>query len=276
MTDAAASTSTSWNIPPRSQSGDVPWLDRLIVRRRKAKDIWVARAQEPREKGLLDMLSEVSQQMHINHVPKLLIYDSKVPNAASSITGNIMLSTNLRDSMTDDQVKAVMGHELMHHKKRVRDWLLNTATDMAVFVVGIFAFDKGVKKGFPEFAAKLRSSKAASTMTNIVEAGMIFLGLKPLQRWRQRQQEYRSDQAGAEVAGPVAMIGALDTLENRSKEISKEKEQQGKKHTRSKKPWFLQTHPTHNKRIARIVEDAPKSFADEYLASHDALAGAER
>jgi Zn-dependent protease with chaperone function len=247
-----------WNIPPENKSGNINSIDRYAVKGElKGTSIWVARPNEPREKELIDMLQEVCRKMNIKPVPQLLIYNSNKPNAASSITKSILFSTNLLDTMTHDQVKAVMGHELVHHVNRKSDLIKDIAVDFGIIAGYIVLRDKFVKP-----TSKLFTSKLAKAGEFIAA----FAAFQVVGLWRSRLREYRSDRGGAMVAGPEAMVGALDNLHERVKVIAAEEEKQGKKHYWHKyAPEFLKSHPTHQHRVERIIQEAPHSFIDRHL-----------
>ncbi len=302
------SVAKHWNVPAEEQSGEV---SRTVKNSDlKGMHIWVARPSEPREKELLDILNETCLEMGIKKVPKLLIYANYIPNAASEgHTSEIMFSTDLLENMSlpepdpktgkllmHNEVKAVMGHELDHHKHLFRDLVFKLAN--IVFFVGMFAALKSfidkhldtykiINKSSPPTAkqrswplnrlldgsivtkeqkpqplrAILGTSNFILSVTNFI--GTIIIGLGLVQNWYQRWAESRADAAGAKVAGTQAMVNALRILERRSGEIAEDKINWGE----MPKPDDLKTrdldHDRTSDRIKKLLENAPKGYVDK-------------
>jgi Zn-dependent protease with chaperone function len=103
----------------------------------------VYRARPPRtpeEKRYEEMLKEVARSSGIKP-PKLRIAEVEVPNAfsyGSPLSGSyVAVTRGLLNLMPDEEVKAVLGHEVGHLKHRDVSWLLALSViPLAVYYLG--------------------------------------------------------------------------------------------------------------------------------------------
>jgi len=250
MTDATAKTATpDWNIPPHARVDETSRFGRMMARKYKATAAWEARISEPREKELLELLQNTSQQMGISPSPRLIIYASPKPNAVSN--GHVMIATSLIDGTPPDQLKAVLAHELVHHKNRAHDTMLKGAKIAGIIAASAVLY----KKLLPSIPTLFLKVAAVISGLAAEAAGWLFYS-----RWVTRQHEYRSDVEGAKIAGTGAMISQLETLGRRQKQPHEGELSRAEKLQKSIP--LLRTHPTPKQRIARLIEEAPQSFRD--------------
>jgi heat shock protein HtpX len=201
--------------PPKPKKGEGQgWFASLL----KGGQSWTARADSPQEAPLLEMVTRLCPKMGIDIPPEVIIYHSPYPNAASTITGKVMVSDNLLQIMTPEQVEGVMGHELAHHRHKSRDNF--------VMFGGTIAADYAYQK---TFAAKLWKAIGsiknvyARTAAYIATPVTEFLAVIGVINLYQQKAEYESDRESAEVTGkPKVMAEALNTLDKRMTEIHTE------------------------------------------------------
>lgn len=159
------------------------------------------------------------------------VYQSSSVNAFASGDGSIRVYSGLMDVMTDDEIFAVIGHELGHLKnKDVRDAYRQSYL-MVAARYGISAWnDKAgaISEGMLGDLAQQLASNAYS-----------------------RKQEYEADEAAfqycvANGVDPYAMYDALNVLVNLSGDSS----------TQGAVAQMFSTHPDSAKRAARIKDMA--------------------
>ena len=166
------------------------------------------------------------------------VYQSNTVNAFASGDGSVRVYSGLMDVMTDDEIFAVIGHELGHLKnKDVRD-AYRTSYLMVAARYGIGAFSQtagAITQGFMGDLAQELASNAYS-----------------------RKQEYEADEAAFQFCitngvDAFAMYDALNVLISLN----------GNSGTQSKVAQMFSTHPDSAKRAAKIksmVEAAGYSY----------------
>lgn len=159
------------------------------------------------------------------------VYQSSTVNAFASGDGSIRVYSGLMDVMDDDELFAVIGHELGHLKnKDVRD-AYRTAYLIVAARYGIGAFSQtagAISQGFLGDLAQELASNAYS-----------------------RKQEYEADEAAFQYCitngvDAFAMYKALNVLISLN----------GNSGTQGIVAQMFATHPDSNKRAARIKEIA--------------------
>ena len=157
------------------------------------------------------------------------VYQSSTVNAFASGDGSVRVYTGLMDAMNDDEVFAVIGHELGHLiNKDVRD-----AYRAAYLVV-----------------AARYGIAAVNTTAGALSTGFLGdLGQELASRAYSRRQETQADETAFQFCiknnvDPYAMYHALNVLI----QLSGESAQQGKL------AELLSTHPNTHKRAAHVKE----------------------
>ncbi|MDE3060542.1 MAG: M48 family metalloprotease [Pseudomonadota bacterium] len=189
----------------------VGFFDRMVLAATGAEDAWAARRSDPREARVMDMVAAQSARAGMKP-PKLIVYQSHVPNAFSIYSGNLAVGTNLLDIMTPQQVAAVMGHELAHHSHIGRD---------ASVTLGLPMAGGAAVAGAVPYAWRNRSAKNRLAFVAAATAGLGACMVLP-RAW-QRSCELEADQESVEKFGhrPEAMAGALESLQQRMAELHK-------------------------------------------------------
>ena len=165
------------------------------------------------ESWLLNTVQRQAQQAGIA-TPEVAVYDSPDVNAfATGARRNnalVAVSTGLLARLNQDEVEAVLGHEISHVANgdmvtlALIQGVVNTFVVFLSRIVGfvvdrvIFRTERGYGPGF--FIASI----VAQIVLGIL-ASMIVM-------WFSRQREFRADQGGARLAGRDKMIGALERL----------------------------------------------------------------
>lgn len=206
--------------------------------------------QNASEKWLLNTVANQANQWNLA-MPQVAIYSSSVPNAfATGPTRNkslIALSTGLLEGMTQDEVEAVLAHEMAH----VGNGDMVTMTLI-----------QGVINTFVFFAANKIAEIIASSQNNrALERGIHYLVSMVLQilfgflaslivLWFSRHREYRADACAARLVGAPKMIAALQRLKGDSSDLPEGLTAFGI--ASDAKDSLLATHPSLDNRIARL------------------------
>ena len=246
-----------------SRYRDVSAVERAVLKNRlKATECWKARDGQPEEKYLLDELVRLSDKMQVPPPKKLIIYRSDKPNAAMVANGTVLVSTDLMRISTPEELSAVMGHELSHHKHGWFDRLLLLATS----VIASMGMDIALGKK-PRFSSGYGLHNVIGDLAQ--DAMAMAVATVPQRRF----MEYRADREGAELTSPEAMAGALEALQQRSNELKAEREQKFGKPGLLQQGWkgfvrMLDSHPSTQSRVAELKQ---MSHTDHAAQSADPI-----
>lgn len=180
---------------------------------------WSTKAQiisEPRNSREAWLLSTVARQARQAGIgmPDVAIYDSPDPNAfatgANRNSALVAVSTGLMQQMTQEEVEAVLGHEVSHVANgdmitlTLIQGVMNTFVFFLSRVIGyvidkaVFRNERGVGIGY--FMTVMLLQVVLGFLASMVVA------------WFSRQREFRADAGGAHLAGRRKMIAALQRL----------------------------------------------------------------
>lgn len=174
----------------------------VIEQPRTATEIW-----------LVETVRRLAKQAGIG-MPEVAIYDAPEVNAfATGMSRNnalVAVSTGLLRSMTQDEVEAVLAHEVAH--------IANG--DMVTL-----ALIQGVVNTFVIFLSRIighlvdrvvfkteRGHGPAFWITAIIAELVLGILASLIVMWFSRQREFRADRGGAHLAGRQKMIAALERL----------------------------------------------------------------
>jgi len=181
----------------------------------------IEQASNADEQWLLSAVKELSQKAGIG-MPEVGIFASAQPNAfATGWNRNnalVAVSTGLLNSMTRDEVKAVLGHEIGHVANgdmitlTLIQGVVNAFVMFFARIIGNFV-DKVIFKnedgpGIGFFIATFVSEM----ILGILASTIVF--------WFSRRREFKADIAGAELVSPKAMHDALHRLQTASEQPS--------------------------------------------------------
>ena len=171
---------------------------------------------EPRnaaEKWLIDTVQRQARVAGIG-MPEVAVFDAPEPNAfATGMNKNnalVAVSTGLLRNMSQEEVEAVLGHEVSHVANgdmvtlTLIQGVVNTFVMFLSRVVGyiidraVFKTERGVGPGY---------------YISVIVLQIVFgILATAIVCWFSRQREFRADAGGAHLAGKRKMIAALERL----------------------------------------------------------------
>ncbi|MCS7111729.1 MAG: zinc metalloprotease HtpX, partial [Ignisphaera sp.] len=152
--------------------------------------------------------------------PKAMISNMPVPNAfaySSPIMGRYVAVTSglLRSVKGQDELEAVIGHELGHHKHRDNAVIMVFGLfPSVIYFLGRFMMFAGMMTRYTDGGERRREGSSGILMfvigiALVIVSILLQLAVLALSRLR----EYYADAHGAKVTSPYAMIGALESLD---------------------------------------------------------------
>ena len=189
----------------------------LFMSKRIAK--WSTKAQtierpsNATERWLLDTVSAQASKAGIG-MPEVAIFPAQEPNAfATGANRNkalVAVSAGLLNAMNQDEVEAVLGHEIGH----VANGDMVTLT-LIQGVVNTFVMFLARVIGFVVDRVVLRNERGLGIgywITTIIAEIVLAILASAVVMWFSRRREFRADEAGARLAGRSKMIAALERL----------------------------------------------------------------
>ncbi len=185
------------------------------------KSMGVQLIEQPRsadEQWLLDTVRRQAQDAGIG-MPEVGIFQSPSPNAfATGMKKNaalVAVSTGLLQTMTKDEVEAVLGHEVAHV---ANGDMVTMALIQGVLNAFVIFFSRII--GYAIAAASRDERGGGYTMgsfigTMIAQIVLGFLAAMIIS-WFSRWREFHADEGGARLAGNQKMIDALKALQRSS------------------------------------------------------------
>jgi len=168
------------------------------------------------ERWLVDTVAAQAGRAGVK-MPEVAVYEG-APNAfATGATKNgslVAVSTGLLQSMTQEEVEAVLAHEVAHIANgdmvtlTLIQGVVNTFVIFLARIVGYFV-DSMLRKNDEE-----SSSPGIGYMVTVIVCEILFGILASIiVAWFSRQREYRADSGAARIIGrPQPMIAALRRL----------------------------------------------------------------
>jgi heat shock protein HtpX len=190
------------------------WLSKPIAKWTTGARV-IEQPSNPTERWLLDTVARQARKAGVA-MPEVAVYDG-APNAfATGATKNaslVAVSTGLLQSMTHDEVEAVLAHEVAHIANgdmvtlTLIQGVVNTFVIFLARVVA-YAVDQFLRRDGEE-----RGPGIAFTVTSVVCDLLFGLLASIIVAWFSRQREYRADRGAAQIMGtPRPMIAALQRL----------------------------------------------------------------
>ena len=161
-------------------------------------------------------VQEIAQRLHIT-MPEVWVYESPDPNAfatgPSKNNSMVAVSTGLLQNLKEDEVKAVLAHEMGHvyngdmFTTTVLSGLMNT------FVYYISNF-------LAQFVGQPQGDREEGNAGNPILAFVVYIFLQVILSflamlvvsWHSRRREFGADAFAAKVYGKTAMISALESI----------------------------------------------------------------
>ncbi len=209
------------------------------------------------EHWLYSTVQRQAQQAGIG-MPEVAIYDSPEMNAfATGMNRNsalVAVSTGLLRNMREEEVEAVLAHEVSHIANGDMVTLTLIQGVVNTFVIFIARVIASVLNGNNN-NEEGQQSHGIGYMLTVMALELLFGWLAtPIVRWFSRQREYRADAGAASLVGPQKMIAALERLKhNHESQLEGSLMAFGIANKPAKSELFL-THPPLEKRIAALRE----------------------
>lgn len=213
------------------------------------------------ERWLVETVHAQAREAGIGE-PDVGIFQQDSPNAfATGWNKNdalVAVSTGLLQSMSRDEVEAVLGHEVAHV---YNGDMVTMGLIQGVLNTFVIVFSRILGSLIDNALRGNRSGGGGYGMGfflgNII--GNVVFGFlaSMIAAWFSRQREYRADAGGAKLAGRQHMIGALEALKRGAPQDSALPEKlQAFGITGGHLAKYLSTHPPLDVRIARLRAEA--------------------
>lgn len=174
--------------------------------------------EQPRnadEQWLVETVRRQAEKAGIK-MPEVAIYDSPEPNAfATGMTKNssmVAVSTGLLRSMRQNEVEAVLGHEVAHV---ANGDMVTMALLQGVVNTFVIFFAKIVAYVVDRVVLKNEEEGHSWTFIIVDMVAQILFGIlaSMVTMWFSRKREFHADNGGAYLAGKENMVAALRRLQ---------------------------------------------------------------
>ncbi len=172
--------------------------------------------QNQTEKWLYDVVEKQAQRLNLG-MPEVGIFQAPVANAfATGMSKNsslVAVSTGLLQSMTPDEVEAVVGHEMSHVANgdmvtmTLLQGVMNTFVYFFATIVG-YVVDRALSGENNRGGIGI-----GSFMTRIIAQVVLGFLAAIIVAWFSRYREFKADAGGASLAGKEKMVDALRALQ---------------------------------------------------------------
>lgn len=214
---------------------------------------------QPRNSAEAWLLQTVERQARAAGIemPEVAIYDAPEPNAfatgANKNAALVAVSTGLLKAMTQDEVEAVLGHEIGHVANGDMVTLTLIQGVVNTFVIFLsrviaYAVDNFLRRGDDRSSGPGFAYYGISMVMQIVLGIGASMIVAAFSRWR----EYRADQAGAQFAGKRKMIAALQRLQTFQQSPSQLPKEMTAFGIREGISGLFSSHPPLEQRIAAL------------------------
>ncbi|MGH7252784.1 MAG: protease HtpX [Nitrospiraceae bacterium] len=167
----------------------------------------ITQPRSPAEQVSYGAVQEIAQRLHIK-MPEVWVYESPDPNAfatgPSKNNSMVAVSTGLLNSLNEQEVRAVLAHEMGH----VYNGDMFTTTVLAGLMnTFVYFISRWVYRHLAE-----RNEALAFGVYIFLQMVLSFLAMIPIS-WFSRRREFAADSFSAKVYGREAMISALQSLD---------------------------------------------------------------
>jgi len=214
---------------------------------------------QPKNSAEMWLLQTVERQARAAGIgmPEVAVYEAPEPNAfATGMSRDkslVAVSTGLLRSMQQDEVEAVLAHEVSHIANgdmvtlTLIQGVLNTFVMFLARVIG-YAIDRSMSRD--------NSGPGIGYMITVVVLEIVFGFLATIiVCWFSRQREFRADAGSAHLAGKRKMIAALQRLAGAQGHSTLPQQVTAFGIVGGAKKWFM-THPPIEQRIAALQQGA--------------------
>ncbi len=159
------------------------------------------------EQVMYGSVQEIAQRLHIK-MPEVWVYDSPDPNAfatgPSKNNSMVAVSTGLLNHLNEQEVRAVLAHEMGH----VYNGDMFTTTVLAGLMnTFVYFISRWVYRHLAE-----RNAMLAFGVYFFLQVVLSFLAMIPI-AWFSRRREFAADAFAARVYGRDSMISALQSID---------------------------------------------------------------
>lgn len=173
--------------------------------------------QTSEERWLIETVAELAQKASIK-MPEVGIFPGEQPNAfATGWNKNdalVAVNTGLLRGMRQNEVKAVLAHEIAHVANgdmvtlSLVQGVVNTFVIFFSRIIGHFVDRVILKNERGHGIGYFISSMVAQVVLGMLASSIVM--------WFSRRREFRADEGGALYADRMSMIGALEALKRSS------------------------------------------------------------
>ena len=228
---------------------------------------WVAKRStgarvitQPQNSSEMWLLQTVERQARAAGIgmPEVAIFDAPEPNAfATGMSKNnalVAVSTGLLRTMSQDEVEAVLGHEVAHVANgdmvtlTLIQGVVNTFVMFLARVIG-YAIDRALSGN------RESSGPGFGYMITVMVLEVLFgILASMIVAWFSRQREFRADAGGAHLAGKRKMISALQRLQAAQGQSSLPENMAAMGIAGGRLAKMFSTHPPLEQRIAVLQQ----------------------
>jgi heat shock protein HtpX len=194
------------------------WISKWIAKRSMDINMIDPQTAMGEARELLNIIQQLARKVGLTTMPEVGIYDSPELNAfatgPSKKNALVAVSSGLLSSMREEEVRAVLGHEISHvaNGDMVTLTLIQGITNaFALFLSRIIAYVLAItlSKGDTNETFPSTMYFAFAVIFDILFTLLGSIVVAAFSRWR----EYRADAGGAKLTGKSNMIAALRRLE---------------------------------------------------------------
>ena len=160
------------------------------------------------EQVIYGSVQDIARRLNIT-MPEVWVYESPDPNAfatgPSKNNSMVAVSTGLLQNLKEDEVRAVLAHEMGH----VYNGDMFTTTVLAGLMNTFVYFISFLVR---RFFAEREQEGLGFALSLVVQIVLGFLAMIPIM-WHSRRREFGADAFSAKVYGKGAMISALQGIE---------------------------------------------------------------
>ncbi|HEC74954.1 MAG TPA: protease HtpX [Methylophaga aminisulfidivorans] len=171
------------------------------------------------ERWLVATVKRLAQQAGVG-MPDVAVYNSPQPNAfatgANKNNALVAVSTGLMQSMSKEEVEAVLAHEVSHV---ANGDMITMALIQGVVNTFVIVLSRVIGHLVDRLIFKVeRGHGPAFWITSIVAELVLGILASTIVMWFSRQREFRADAGAASLVGAPKMIAALQRLGGTSTE----------------------------------------------------------
>lgn len=240
--------------------GSYWFSDKIVLKMYKAQEISYDQAPD-----LYNIVQRLAQRANLP-MPKVYIIPQESPNAFA--TGRnpkhaaVAATRGILNILTEEELEAVLGHELTHVKNR--DTLISTiAATIAGAITMLASMARwGLLLGG---SGRRRDNNGASGIIGIIIISILApLAALLVQMAISRSREYMADKGGSTLSHhPLALASALNKLDSYAKRLPMQSANHATAHLFIVNPFkadfiskLFSTHPSTEKRIEKLEEYA--------------------